>query len=266
MGAGAGEGPGGPAQPAGEGSAGAAEAALLGAVGARVRARRLAAGLTQAGLAQQAGVSVRFLVALEAGQGNISLGRLWGVCAALRAPLAELLAGLGPGGKEKVALVGLRGAGKSSLGRALAAARGWPFVELDRKVEEAAGMRLGELFELRGEAHFRALEARALDALLDPAGPMVIATGGSIVTAPETWARLRAGARTAWLKASPAAHLARVQAQGDLRPMQGRPEALAELTALWTERAPLYGQADLTVDTDLGQDSALRALLGWASG
>jgi XRE family aerobic/anaerobic benzoate catabolism transcriptional regulator len=250
-----------------EGAEGAAEAALLAEVGARVRARRAAAGLTQAALAQRAGVSVRFLVALEAGQGNISLGRLWGVCAALRTPLEALLAGLGPGGREKIALVGLRGAGKSSLGRQLAAARGWPFVELDRRVEEAAGMRLGALFELRGEAHYRALEAQALAELLDEAGPVVIAAGGSIVTAPETWARLRQGARTVWLKASPASHLGRVQAQGDMRPMQGRPEALAELTALWAERAPLYAQADLTVDTDArGEAGALSALLGWAAG
>ena len=243
------------------------EALLLRETGARLRGHRLRAGLTQAALARRAGVSVRFLVALESGQGNISLGRLWGVCEALRLPLDRLMAGLGPGGPQKVALVGLRGAGKSALGRALAAARGWPFVELDRRVEDAAGMGLQEIFELRGEAHFRAVEARVLDVILDEPGPMVIATGGSLVTAPETRRALRARARTAWLQASPESHLKRVLAQGDMRPMAGRPEALRELGQIWRERAPLYAAADLTVDTDqLGETGALAALVAWVGG
>ncbi len=243
------------------------EALLLRETGARLRAHRQRVGLTQAALARRAGVSVRFLVALESGQGNISLGRLWGLCEALRLPLDRLLQGLGPGGSEKIALVGLRGAGKSALGQALAGARGCPFVELDRRVEEAAGMRLPEIFELRGESHYRAVEARVLDAILDAPGPMVIATGGSLVTAPETWRALRARARTAWLKASPESHLRRVLAQGDMRPMAGRPEALRELGELWAERAPLYAAADLTVDTDtLGEAAALAALVAWVGG
>ena len=111
-------------------------------------------------------------------------------------------------------------------------------------------MRLGEIFEIQGEAAYREAEARVLDALLRAPGTAVIATGGSIVTAPATWRRLREGARTVWLRASPATHLARVQAQGDLRPMLGRPAALQELEAILAARAPLYAEADLTLDTE----------------
>jgi XRE family aerobic/anaerobic benzoate catabolism transcriptional regulator len=240
---------------------------LLEEVGARLRARRLAEGLTQAALAQRAGVSVRFLVEIEKGEGNVSLRRLAEVCAVLRLPLEALFSGLGPGGPEKVALVGLRGAGKSTVGAALAQRLGCPFVELDGWVEQRAGMRLGEIFELRGERWFEQLEAEALEALLAQPGRCVVATGGSLVTRPETWRRLRATARTAWLQAPPAAHLQRVAAQGDLRPMRGRPEALAELEAILEERAGLYGQADLALDTAaLGPAGAVERLAAWVEG
>ena len=240
---------------------------LLVLVGARLRRRRLQLEMTQAVLARVAGVSPRFLVQLEKGTGNISVARLADVCAALQLPLAELFAGLGPGGPERVALVGLRGAGKSTVGLALARSRGWRFVELDREVESLAGMRLGELFELRGEDGYRQLEARAFDALASTTGPFVVATGGSIVTRPETWRAVRSHTRTAWLQAPPEAHLERVRAQGDLRPMRGRPDALGELRAILAERAPLYGEADVAVDTEaLGPEGTVTALSAWLDG
>ncbi len=240
---------------------------LLPLVGQRLRNRRLALGLTQSQLAGKAGVSQRFLVQLEKGEGNISVVRLAEVCEALELPLSTLFSGLGPGGPPVVALVGLRGAGKSTIGAALARLRNIPFVELDREVESRAGMRLGELFELRGDAGYRLMEAAVVDALLAQPKPCVVATGGSLVTNPETWRRVRASCRTAWLQASPDAHLARVRAQGDLRPMRGRPNALVELEAILAERAPLYGEADIALHTDqLGIEGTVSALDAWLSG
>ncbi len=240
---------------------------LLAQVGARLRKRRLDLDLTQASLARAAGVSPRFLVQLEKGTGNISVARLADVCAALELPLATLFAGLGPSGLRRVALVGLRGAGKSTVGRALAARRGWRFVELDREVEALAGMRMGELFELRGERGYEQLEAQAFQQLLASDSPVVVATGGSIVTRTETWREVRAHARTAWLQAPPEVHLERVRAQGDLRPMRGRPDPLAELRTILAERAPLYGEADIALDTEaLGPEGTVESLADWLDG
>ena len=234
---------------------------LLNQIGSRLRSRRLSWELTQAELARRAGVSPRFLVQLEKGEGNISVGRLAEVCAALELPMSELFRGIGPGRPNKLALVGLRGAGKSTVGVQLASALGVAFVELDALVEQEAGMSLGEIFELRGEAHFRTLEREVLERVLREPGQSVIAAGGSIVTAPETWKRLQAGARTIWLQASPASHLERVRAQGDLRPMRGRPNAQKELEAILEERSGLYAEADVHLDTDgLGVLGVVEAL------
>lgn len=238
---------------------------LLIALGARLRSRRVSLGLTQAVVAEVTGISVRYLVQAEQGEANLSVARLHELCLALDLSLEELFRGLGPAGvdHQKIALVGLRGAGKTTVGARLAAQLGAPFVELDREVEAAAGMSLAEIFELRGEAEYRALEFAALEAALARPGPAVLATGGSLVKAPDTWARLRAHALTVWLRATPASHLHRVQAQGDLRPMYGRPDALRELEAILAERAPLYAQADLVLDTDaLGVEGAVAALAG----
>ena len=234
---------------------------LLSQIGSRLRARRQAWELTQAELARRAGVSPRFLVQLEKGDGNISVGRLADVCEALELPLADLFRGIGPGRPTKIALVGLRGAGKSTVGARLAQELGVEFIELDARVEAEAGMTLGEIFELRGEAHYRTLEREVLEHILREPGPVVIAAGGSIVTAGETWRRLQEGAHTVWLKASPASHLERVRAQGDLRPMQGRPNAHQELEAILDERAELYAEANVHLDTDgLGVRGVVDAL------
>lgn len=236
---------------------------LLPTLGDRLRRQRKERGLTQAELARQAGVSPRFLVQLEGGTGNISVQRLAEVCTVLELPLERLFAGLGPGGPEVIALVGLRGAGKSTVGRALAEALDVPFVELDERVEAAAGMTLAELFELSGEARFREVEAQVLDEVLQR-GALVLATGGGLVTHPETWQHLRERARTVWLRAAPESHLERVRAQGDLRPMRGRPDALGELREILDSRRPLYAQADLTLDTDLlGIQGCVARLAAW---
>lgn len=240
---------------------------LLPTLGARLRQRRHDKDLTQAALADQAGVSPRFLVALEKGEGNISVERLAAVCAVLDLPLEQLFRGLGPGGPAKLALVGMRGAGKSTIGAAAAGRLQIAFVELDRLVEEEAGMSLSEVFELRGEAGYRLIEGRVLDRALARPGAAILATGGSLVTAPDTWGRLRSRARTVWLQASPAAHLQRVLDQGDTRPTRGRPAARQELEALLAGRAPLYGQADHILHTEeLGLEGTITALVSLLGG
>ena len=223
---------------------------LLQAIGQRLRAQRSRIGMTQAQLASSANVSPRFLVQLEKGEGNISVQRLAAVCAELSLPLADLFRGLGPTQSNKIALVGLRGAGKSTIGRALAKSLSVSFVELDAEIAARAGMSIGEIFELWGEAHYRNLEDRVLADVLNRPESLVMATGGGIVTSPPAWQRLQEGARTVWLRASPASHLRRVQAQGDLRPMRGRPDAQGELKVILAEREPLYSRAESILDTD----------------
>lgn len=243
----------------------AADARLLRALGGVVRARRTARGWPRRRLADEAGVSERFLAELEAGTGNISVLRLDDVARALGARAGDVLveaeraaraerarrdeADGDAGAPPVVALVGLRGAGKSAIGARLAAARGVPFVELDELVAAEAGLGLGALFELHGERYFRTLERDVLRRLLDRGAPCVLATGGSLVTDPETWGLLRGRARTVWLRATAKEHWDRVVAQGDARPMRGRPRARAELGELLKRREPLYRQADLAVPT-----------------
>ena len=228
---------------------------LLHDLGAAVRARRSELGLTMRVLAQKAGVSERFLVQLEAGEGNISVARLEDVAEGLGSTGAELLATAARGVKQAgetraiVALVGLRGAGKSSIGAAVAERLGVPFVELDELIVREAQMTLSTIFEIHGERYYRGIEREVLRRLLAAGKPMVIATGGSIVTDPETWGLLRSRARTIWLKAAPQDHWSRVVAQGDVRPMRDRPRAMNELQALLTRRQPLYEMADEVIDT-----------------
>lgn len=245
-------------------------AKLLEGLGAAVRALRNERGLTLRALAKVAAVSERFLVQLEAGEGNISVARLEDVAEALGTTGAELLGRAGrastTGRRAKtapgiIALVGLRGAGKSSIGARFAKRVGAPFVELDEVIVREAQMTLPSIFEIHGEAYYRQMERDVLRRLLDAGKPAVVATGGSIVTDPETWSLLRSRARTVWLKATPREHWDRVVAQGDVRPMRGRPRAMNELRQLLSHRTPLYEQAETTIDTSAGSlDDAVERL------
>ena len=151
--------------------------------------------------------------------------------------------------RQRIALIGLRGAGKSTLGARLAKELACPFVELDREVERLAGMGLSELFSLYGQAGYRRFELRALETTLKDNERVVIATGGSIVSESATFDLLLSSCYTVWLKAAPEEHMSRVLAQGDLRPMAGNKAAMDDLNQILSGRAPLYGKADQSIDT-----------------
>ena len=150
---------------------------------------------------------------------------------------------------RRIALIGLRGAGKSTLGARLAREMQCPFVELDREIEREAGTSLNEIFLLYGQAGYRRYERRGLEKVLEQDDRVVIATGGSIVSEPGTYDLLLSTCFTVWLRAAPEEHMARVVAQGDTRPMAGNKEAMDDLRRILDGRAALYGQADATVDT-----------------
>ena len=227
---------------------------FLASLGAAVRARRNERGFTLKTLAASAHVSPRFLLQLEGGDGNVSVARLLDIAEALGTTPANLLLEAEsraprPRARGVVALLGLRGAGKSTLGALAAKDLGVPFVELDALVSKHAGTSLPVIFEMHGEAHFRRIERDVLRHFLAESDGAVLATSGSIVTDKDTFALLRKHAKTIWLRAEPSDHLRRVVAQGDLRPMQGRPAARRELEDLLRTRRRLYALADETVDT-----------------
>jgi XRE family aerobic/anaerobic benzoate catabolism transcriptional regulator len=224
---------------------------FLESVGTTVRAHRERRGWSRRELAQHSGVSERFLAQLETGDGNISLRRFAEVAHALgTSPAALLVAADAPiPAARPIALLGVRGAGKSSIGAALAKRLGIAFVELDQRIEQVAGLPLGEVFALHGEAYYRRLEREVLGQLLADPAPLVLATGGSIVNDPTNFALLRSRCTTIWLRARPEDHWNRVVAQGDQRPMRQNPHAFAELRALLAAREKLYARADHTVDT-----------------
>jgi XRE family aerobic/anaerobic benzoate catabolism transcriptional regulator len=222
---------------------------VLRELGARARALRIARGWTLREMADRARLSSRFLGQLESGQGNISVRRLVDVAAALGTTAAALLSDSPPPSKPVIALLGLRGAGKTTVGRRLARRLGIPFVELDRKIEEAADLSLGEIFTLHGEGYYRRLERQTLEAVLAPGQRMVLATGGGLVTSPDTFNLLRRASTTVWLRATAEEHWNRVVRQGDRRPMKDHPQAMADLRALLAARAPLYASADHAIDT-----------------
>jgi len=266
---------------------------LLTGVGFAVRKLREERGLSRRALSEKSGVSERFLADLEGGSGNISVGRLADVARALgtsagtllrqaegapETPGSDLLAGLsreelqeaerwlrarfGRSEGPRVALVGLRGAGKSTIGRALAGKLSVPFFELDALVEETAGLSLSGIFSLHGEAYYRRLAREVLTRFLAETDAFVLATGGGLVLDREAWRLLQRRCRTVWLQATPDDHWQRVLAQGDERPSAASPHARDELRALLKVREPLYAQAELSVDTSrLGAAGAVRGLL-----
>jgi XRE family aerobic/anaerobic benzoate catabolism transcriptional regulator len=229
------------------------EAAFLARLGDRVRAWRTANGSTRKALAAASGVSERYLAQIESGQGNISVLLLRKLARAMSVPVESLVREEGAPGSRRVALVGLRGAGKSTLGARLAAALGTPFVELDREVEREAGAKVGEVFAMYGQEAFRRFERRALERVLRTHDAAVIAAGGGIVTDPDSYRLLLENCRTVWLKAKPEEHMNRVIAQGDMRPfegkMRGRSAALDEIRKLLADRDSLYSRAEVTIDT-----------------
>jgi XRE family transcriptional regulator, aerobic/anaerobic benzoate catabolism transcriptional regulator len=271
----------GPANPAAEDLA-----EFLRRVGGRVRTMRDRRGISRKLLARHSKVSERYLAQLEAGKGNFSIVLLRRVAAAIGVPLPELVderpdrsveallltqfldrlppADLaaardlllarfsGPSADmraQRIALIGLRGSGKSTLGGELAARLNVPFIELDREIERQSGIGLSQLFELFGQEVFRRNERTALEAILQRHPRFVLATGGSLVTEPGTFELLSSSCRTVWLKADPEEHMRRVIDQGDLRPMANNDRAMDDLVSILTSREPLYAKADLILDT-----------------
>jgi XRE family aerobic/anaerobic benzoate catabolism transcriptional regulator len=224
------------------------EDAYLARLGERVRAWRTEHGMSRKILAVASGVSERYLAQLEAGQGNISVLLLRKIARAMGVAV-ERLVREDDGVEKPIALIGLRGAGKSTLGAKLAASMSLPFVELDREVEKEAGAPLTEVFAMYGQDAFRRFERRALERVLAEQPRAVIATGGSLVTDPGTYDLLLERCRCIWLRASAQEHMARVLAQGDTRPFKGRSAALDEIRKLLADRERLYGRAGTVVDT-----------------
>ncbi len=260
---------------------------LLVALGDRVRNLRAQRGLTRKAVATTADVSERHLANLEYGTGNASILVLQQVATALHCPLAELVgdfttsspewllirellehrneadlrrvrvaigellgtAGVDAARHRRIALVGLRGAGKSSLGQMLADDLELPFVELSREVEKLAGCSVREIHDLYGTSAYRRYERRALEEAIQIYGEVVIATPGGIVSDPATFNELLAHCTTVWLQAAPEEHMGRVVAQGDTRPMAASKEAMQDLRRILDGRAAFYSKADLTIDT-----------------
>jgi XRE family aerobic/anaerobic benzoate catabolism transcriptional regulator len=259
--------------------------------------------MTRKILARDSGVSERYLGELEQGRGNISVLRLRQLAEALDTPLERLLqegpepplelahsievlrrlpadelaqahrlllerfGGLEPQGrKSRIALIGLRGAGKSTLGAMLAERLACPFIELDKEIEAEAGAPLAAIFDLYGQGGFRRLERRCLERVIAQNPRAVIATGGGIVSDPATFERLLAGCWTVWVRASPAEHMQRVIAQGDMRPMADNRQAMADLQRILRTREALYAKADAQAATSgRSPEEALDLLLGLLS-
>jgi XRE family aerobic/anaerobic benzoate catabolism transcriptional regulator len=258
-------------------------------LGARVRDFRNRRSMTRKILSQQSNVSERHLAQLETGEGNISVLLLRRVAAVLGVSLEELFAlnnqPTRPNSAQKqsllrfierlpnhrleeaaarlmrdfgpeqdlrlarIALIGLRGAGKSTLGSKLAAERNVPFIELDHEIEKDTGMPLAEIFSLYGQPGYRSIEKRTLERVLRASEPAVISVGGGIVSEKETYDYLLAHCCTVWLKAQPEEHMSRVIAQGDFRAMAGSDRAMEDLRRILESREPLYRKADAIVDT-----------------
>ena len=251
-----------------------------------VRQARARRGMTRKQLAHDSGVSERYLAQIESGHGNISVLVLRQLAKALNMPadgllfegpeppvelvhtveflrrlstedlklahqlLLEQFGGVDPAARHRrIALIGLRGAGKSTLGAGLAERLEMPFLELDRLIEERSGLTLDLIFDFRGQSGFRQLERQCLEDVIQRYPRFVMATGGSLVSEPGTFERLLTGCFTVWVRASPEEHMQRVISQGDMRPMANNRDAMSDLRRILAEREMLYSKADVQVDT-----------------
>ncbi|HZR76714.1 helix-turn-helix transcriptional regulator [Bradyrhizobium sp.] len=273
------------------------ETGFLEQLGQRVRTMRALRGMSRKVLAKVSGISERYIAQLEAGRGNVSIVLLRRVSHAMGAHLEDLiptaepspdwavirdllrkatpaqitqakdvLAGHGASSQRAsfagIALIGLRGAGKSTLGKLLAKKIGWNFVELNKEIETQNGLSVAEIIALYGQEGFRRLEQAALTQLLASKELTVLATGGGIVSEPVTFDLILSSFYTIWLKAEPEEHMARVRKQGDLRPMADDRSAMAELRNILSSREPLYARASAVVDTaGLSVDAAAARLI-----
>jgi XRE family transcriptional regulator, aerobic/anaerobic benzoate catabolism transcriptional regulator len=262
------------------------EAEYLRLLGERIREARARRGMTRKILARDSDVSERYLAQLETGQGNISIVLLRQIAHAMGLPLGDLVreepdrpveltlliqtlsrlpakdlaqarkllgetfgAAVASERRHRIALIGLRGAGKSTLGAMLAKSLAVPFIELDREIERDSGTRLAEVFDLYGQAAYRRYERRALEGVIERYDRAVIATGGSIVSEPATFDLLLSACHTVWLTAAPEEHMSRVVAQGDTRPMAENEQAMEDLRRILAGRNALYSKADARIDT-----------------
>ena len=262
-----------------------AEDAFLGELGDRVRQLRAHNNLSRKALAQESGLSERYIAQMEAGKGNVSVILLRRICAATNTRLEDLigeaalpeewlrlrealatatpaqieqaLAVLSPDrssatqviGAHRIALIGLRGAGKSTLGQMAARRLGWPFVELNREIERDHGLPVTELFPMYGQDGYRRLEQTSLKGLIARSGPMLLATNGGLVSEPQTFELLLANYVTIWVKAQPQEHMIRVRKQGDVRPAADDRAAMGELRTILARREAAYSRAQYVLDT-----------------
>src|SRR3984957_12664784 len=275
------------------------EAGFLEQLGQRVRTMRALRGMSRKVLAKVSGISERYIAQLESGKGNVSIVLLRRVSNAMAAHIEDLipsgepapdwpvirdllrkatpgqiaqardvLSGQASGAAAQrgmsfagIALIGLRGAGKSTLGKMLARKIGWNFVELNKEIEAQNGLSVAEIIALYGQEGFRRMEQAALGQLLARKELMVLATGGGIVSEPLTFDLILSSFYTIWLKAEPEEHMARVRRQGDLRPMADDRSAMDELRTILRSREPLYARASAVVDTaGLSVDAAAARL------
>lgn len=238
------------------------ESAFLAQLGLRVRRARARAGLTRRRLAALSRVSERYLAQLESGDGNGSILLIRRVAAALAVELDELIVQRVDLSRHgRIALVGVRGAGKSTLGARLADRLGMPFIELADEIERTLGVPLEAVIAQEGQHAYREAERRALASVVQTHERCVIAAGGSLVLEPLAYQLLRSRCFTVWLRASAEDHISRLIAQRDLRPLQGREHALAELRMLLVQRERLYAMADLAIDTSANDEAACLHLL-----
>jgi XRE family aerobic/anaerobic benzoate catabolism transcriptional regulator len=273
------------------------ETGFLEQLGQRVRTMRALRGMSRKVLAKVSGISERYIAQLESGKGNVSIVLLRRVSNAMGAHLEDLiptaepspdwpvirelvrkatpnqiaqakdvLSGHGASAQRTsfagIALIGLRGAGKSTLGKLLTKKIGWSFVELNKEIEAQNGLSVAEIIALYGQEGFHRMEQTALGHLLARKELMVLATGGGIVSEPVTFDLILSSFYTVWLKAEPEEHMARVRRQGDLRPMADDRSAMAELRTILLSREPLYARASAVVDTaGLSVDTAAARLI-----